>query len=70
MLEKMCLVNTNQQEVGVPILTSQKVDFREKNITSHKEDHSIMKMGVIKRIKQSKIFMNLITRVSKYLKHN
>lgn len=63
-------VNTNQQEVGVPILTSQKVDFREKNIISHKKGHSIMKMGLIKRTKQSKIFMNLITRISKHLKHN
>ena len=45
--KKICHANRNQKKAGVAILTSDKIDFKRKNVTRHKEGHYIMIKGSI-----------------------
>ena len=43
--KKIFRANGNQKKVGVAILISDKIDFKIKNVTRHKEGHYIMIQG-------------------------
>ena len=45
--KKIFHANRNQKKAGVKILTSDKIDFKMKTITRHKEGHYIMIKGSI-----------------------
>ena len=46
-MEKIFHANENQKKAGVAILTSEKIDFKIKNVTRDKEGHYIMIKGSI-----------------------
>ena len=45
--KKVFHANGNQKKTGVAILTSEKIDFKIKNVTRDKEGHYIMIKGTI-----------------------
>ena len=67
----MNYVNTNQKKAEVAILITDKVDFRKRNIISHKEGHCGMIKGLI--LQKDTTILNAhapYNRTSRYMKQN
>ena len=56
-MEKIFHANGNQKKAGVAILISEKIDFKTKTSTRHKEGHYIMKKGSIQE--EDKTIVNI-----------